>query len=435
MKAGNIFMNMFLPLSAAALMLCSCGGGSSSSEKPDDEPNISDETEAEETFPADWDSEKLPILAWDGIPAKLASNTTYSDIRNAYISYNLHWYSSADELKQVCKIGKDNGVGVFGWYNGLTEKILESEEEAKKAIDEIKDTEGLAYYNIADEPNAADFDKLATIVERVQKYDEKHPCYINLFPEYASEEQLGTSSYQEYLDEFIEKVPIPMLSFDYYPITNEGEGGKTIIRTTWFKNLEMARAASLKSGRPMWAFACIAKHLVYVRPEARFIRLQVYCDLAYGAKVIEYYSYYPSVTGYEYTPVDADGSKTSYYYNLQSINKELQNRARVFVGTKVTGVWHIGSSLPMGTTEISDSDLPLGVESVNTDGSDVVVSVLEKESAKYLMLVNASLSACKIQITFGRSVCQISETGGEKVIPASFSTSANCGEALIFKIS
>jgi hypothetical protein len=65
----------------------------------------------------------------------------------------------------------------------------------------------------------------------------------------------------------------------------------------------------------------------------------------------------------------------------------------------------------------------------------VVVSVLEKESAKYLMLVNASLSSCKIQITFGRSVSQISETGGEKAIPASFSTSANCGDALIFKIS
>ena len=62
-------------------------------------------------------------------------------------------------------------------------------------------------YFITDEPNAAQFPALGRLVAYLRERDPAHLAYINLFPTYATNEQLGNTgdtvtAYREHLRQY-----------------------------------------------------------------------------------------------------------------------------------------------------------------------------------------------------------------------------------------
>ena len=78
-------------------------------------------------------------------------------------------------------------------------------------------------YYIRDEPNARDFPELRKTVDEIRKARPGRLAYINLFPNYASEQQLGTKTYEEHVRRFVEEVGVDVLSMDHYPWMKPGE--------------------------------------------------------------------------------------------------------------------------------------------------------------------------------------------------------------------
>ena len=77
----------------------------------------------------------------------------------------------------------------------------------------------LGYY-VSDEPSARDFPALAKAVAAVKKHAPGKLAYINLFPTYSTLEalksRLGTKSYEEYLERFVQEVKPQLISYDNY---------------------------------------------------------------------------------------------------------------------------------------------------------------------------------------------------------------------------
>jgi hypothetical protein len=259
----------------------------------------------------------------------------------------------------------------------------ELKTDPENTVSRFMNHPSVAGYMLQDEPNRADFPELAEWAEKIRKTDDSHFCYLNLFPNYATEEQLGTRTYQEHVDLFVKEVPVQFISFDHYPIVGDS------LRANWYENLEVISRAATKAGKPFWAFALSVAHAKYPIPTLTQLRLQVFSDLAYGAQGIEYFTYwtppYDTVWKFNNGPITLEGKRSIVYDRIRQLNKEIEGLSDVFLGAKVISVSHTGIT-PQGASPLTE--LPEPVKSLKTEGTGAVVSILENGTSSYLVIVN-----------------------------------------------
>ncbi len=231
---------------------------------------------------------------------------------------------------------------------------------------------------------------MGTWAKRILAADPKHFVYLNLFPNFATDEQLGTKDYGEYVDAYVKEVPVQFLSFDYYPVF------KDHLAESWYANLETIAMKSRQANKPFWAFVLTTNFDEgHVTPQDQAaMRLQAYSDLAYGAQGIQYFTYWsatsidaPSGEDQRGAPISATGKRSVVYERVRALSKELQAWAPAFMGAKVVSVRHMGrGAIPRGTVRLTS--LPEQVKVLETHGAPAIVSVLENAGVRYLLLVN-----------------------------------------------
>ena len=253
--------------------------------------------------------------------------------------------------------------------------------------DALKDYPALAGYILRDEPPASLFGELAEWKRKLQRADPNHYSYINLFPNYADAGQLGTPTYQEYLDKFVKTVEPAFISFDSYPVVQDGK--QYAVRGDWYENLQRVSATAKKAGIPFWAFALSTHHFSYPTPTLSHLRLQMFTNLAYGAQTLEYFTYWQSSDPmFANAPIDLKGNRTAIYDTVKQMNAEVQGLAPVFLGSQVVSVGHTGT-LPAGTQRYEPK---APIESVTASGVGVVVSTIRRENRWFLVMVNRDVN-------------------------------------------
>jgi hypothetical protein len=321
-------------------------------------------------------SEPIPVLAWRGPPPEESTPARFQEAVDAGFTHSYSRFPDNDSMKKALDAAESAGLKLF-----LCTPELEAEPEA--TVRQFKNHPALGGYFIDDEPSAKDYPRLGKWIRRIQSVDATHPCYVNLFPDYASLKQLGCDSYAEYVDRFIEQVPTPMLSYDYYPVTNDG------LRPGWYQNMELIAKAAKKANRPLWAFSLSVPHGEYPMPTLEQVRLQIFSDLAYGTQVIQYFSYWTLGAGFGFkfhdAPIDESGKRTLVYDIVKQVNTEVQALAPVFRGATVESVGHTGDSIPVGTQRYTPTT---PVRKLETTGTGAVVSHLVNGDRRYLVVVN-----------------------------------------------
>jgi hypothetical protein len=320
------------------------------------------------------EKERIPVLAWFGVPEKETTPERYRELADCGFNLNFSGFSNLTTTATALDIAQSAGVAQ---YISLPELQKDPEGTARR----FKDHPALAGYHLRDEPSAADFPHLAKWARRIQAVDPQHPCYVNLFPNYATPAQLAAKSYREYVERFAAEVPVPFLSFDHYPVTAGG------LRSGWYENLEIVSEVARKSGKPFWAFALAVAHDPYPEAQLEHLRLQAFSDLAYGAACVQYFTYWTpesTVWNFHLAPIDVAGKRTPVYDRVRQVNAEVQGLARVFSGATVVSVGHTGA-LPSGTHAYEPAD---PVVRLDTGGRGAVVSLLEKGRSRYLVIVN-----------------------------------------------
>ena len=318
----------------------------------------------------------IPVHAWWSIPAEYTSAERYRELAEAGFTTSMSPLPNVEAVTKALDAAGQAGVKLF-----ITCPELSTDPEG--TVRRFMSHPALAGYHLTDEPNVKAFPELAAWVRKIQAVDPGHPCYINLYPTYANETQLGTPTYQAHVDSFVAAVPVTFISFDHYPVMKSG------LRPDWYENLEIISDAARKIGKPFWAFALsVAIDPVYPVATTATLRLQVYSDLAYGAQCIQYFTYWTPPSGSEKFrdgPITADGKRTPVYDLVREMNRELQARAGVFYGARVVSIGHTGSPIPKGTKPFAPFP---PFREVRTEGTGAVVSHLENGGATYLMVVN-----------------------------------------------
>ena len=330
------------------------------------------------------------IFPWGGMPGDPASgqwgdladmNAMMKDLYDT--GFNTSGFTGVPNLKHA----RNNQLMVIVQppFNASQETTQEQADEAvQKLMDSIADPEDRkAVYAVylRDEPNASLFPTLNVWSNAVKKQGVLP--YINLFPDYASPQQLGTKDYQEHLDQYVEICQPPYISYDNYSLF---EGGR-LDENRFYGNLESIRNKSLQAGIPFWNVILSNAHFNYAEPSDATLAIQVYSTLAYVGKGIGYFTYYaPQVGNYRLAPIDRFGYRTPVWAMMRNINLQIHSLVPVYGKLKSINVFHTGT-VPRDGKGIESAQL---IESVDNP-SLLVGEFVDPDGKPYAMVVNKNM--------------------------------------------
>lgn len=323
----------------------------------------------------------FPIMAFSGV--KTGKVSDFKNFKNAGFNISLDVYDSTSSMLQNLDAAEKASVKLFIYSDSL---ML----HPQKVINKIKNHPAFYGTYIADEPPVNNFPMLSWRISGIKEFDKKGKFYVNLFPNYASKEQLNASSYAEYLEKFVKTVPVDFISFDYYPIKNN------TVDVAWYKNLEDIRNLSINANKPFWAFANSTVFQDYKQPTLAGLKLQQFGNLLYGAKCLQYFIYwtldddYRSKNNFQYSIVYEDGTPTPSYDLVKSVNNQIHNLAWIFLNGEVKNVFHDGRVIPNGTTKLNA--LPSNFSLFNETNQSVLVSYLETPLNNFVIVQNKSIT-------------------------------------------
>jgi len=325
---------------------------------------------------------EIPILAWYSIPGgEFATEEHYQELKDCGFTYSFaHIYNYENAIQALDLCAKVGLKSIF--------MCPELEKQPEETVRKVMNHPGLGGYFLRDEPGNDAMDGLGEWARRIQSVDSKHPCYLNLLPVHG----LPEGTYEEHLRLFDEKVPLPQLSYDHYPV-NMNEKGEVYLNPRFYQNLEMVSAEGKRVGKPFWAFALSTAHGPYPIPTIDHLRLQMYSDLAYGAQLLQYFTYWnPGTETWDFhqAPVTQKGLRSTVYDLVREFNQEIQRRAFVWLGSQMESVYHLGETIPLGTTRLTS--LPHHFRQLSVDKGSILVSTLVNGDKHYVQIVNTSPS-------------------------------------------
>ena len=335
-------------------------------------------------------SGSFPIMAWNGPTAGQLDIAHFRQLADAGFTVDFSYLGTYELNKKALQLAQQVGVKLIISDNRIQpdKPVGRSElQEIDQVVRDYKSFPALLGYFVKDEPGASIFNNIAAIKHEIILRDPAHVVYVNLFPDDAGLRYVGTKTYQEYINRYIQIVRPKFFSYDNYPFLSSG------FKPGYYHNMEVIRSAAQKAGIPFWAFTMSCQlYPPYPAPKESWVRLQLYSDLAYGARGLIYYAYALPISGFNIAHVfedyrtsilDSTGKPTYIYSIAKRVNLEIQSLGPVIDGLRSVGVYQT-KPLPEGT-----NPLPKDFYVEKVTGGPMVVGYFKDESSQpYLLLVN-----------------------------------------------
>ena len=299
-------------------------------------------------------------------------------------------YSLCEKLGLSVIVSEGPHLTGHDWMKLSGEEI---DQYIKRMVQKAGHHKAIIGYYICDEPSALAFPALATAVAAVKKYAPGKLAYINVYPNYATlwqmnqiKSQLGTKTYTEYLERFVNEVKPQVISYDNYMVEYSMDLENKNKATKYYTNLvEVCRIAS-KYNIPFWNIVSSNQIRPYTTiPSPANLAFQAYTSLAAGAGGITWYTYHGQA--YAYNPLDKNENRTLTWRYLQEVNRQLSILGPIIKKLTSTGVYF--------TAPAPDTSLPLlpgkWVEKVDSDVPMMVGEFVSATDTNYVMVVNLSL--------------------------------------------
>jgi len=238
-------------------------------------------------------------------------------------------------------------------------------------------------FDLHDEPNASHFQSLKEASDVIHKVDRDTFAYINLLPTYATTGQLGASSYEEYLDQYLKVVKPTVVCYDNYSLMLDGS-----TRPDYYENLELVRKYALKYDVIPWNGILSWSHNnAYAEPTDAQMRWQVYTSLASGMKGIMYFIYWAPKEWEKDNPhraiVDYDGKPTRLGLGVKQLNTEMSVLGKTLMQLTSTDVYFTGN-IPAGCKKLGMTN----IIQLPSDKNLMIGFFKDKTGAQYAMIVN-----------------------------------------------
>jgi len=269
----------------------------------------------------------------------------------------------------------------------------EIDQYIKRMVENAGHSKTIIGYHICDEPSALAFPALAKAVAAVKKYAPGKLAAINLYPNYATiwqmgqiKSQLGTKTYTEYLERFVNEVKPQFISYDNYMVEMSMDMHNMDKAVSYYTNLLEARRIAVKYNLPFWNVVSSNQIRPFTTiPSPANLAFQAYTSLAAGVGGIRWYTYHGQAYGYN--PVDKNDNKTLTWRYLEEVNRQVSILGPIIKRLTSTGVYFTAPA-----PEISLPTLPGNwVEKVESDVPMMVGEFVSANGTRYVMVVNLSL--------------------------------------------
>ena len=318
----------------------------------------------------------FPVMAWNSVPADLA---VIKKMREC--GFTVAGFVSPQALKLCRKAGlkaivSDPRVSGYDWTKV---DAWVARRNVISLVKEVGKNPAVFGYYLRDEPGADFFPGLAKVASVLHEEAPDKWAYINLFPNYASPEQLGTASYPEYLRQFCAVCRPTTLSYDHYALMDDGS-----LRDGYWQNLEQMRAAARSNGLPFWNIVLGVAHFNYRELSAADCRFQVYSTLAYGARGIAYFTYFSTGFGNSrMAAIDQFGNPTATWGYVQNANLQIAALAPTLLQLNSDDVYHL-TNAPVGCHGSTNNDLVTGVDA----GDFMAGDFTHRDGSRYVLMLN-----------------------------------------------
>ena len=332
---------------------------------------------------ARFEQDRFGIGLWVDPPMDDQADARYKEIAEANFTFVIGGFGAhtpeqvARQLELCGKYGLKAVVRVQGY-----------------AEDQLPDSPACWGYTIKDEPSAADFPDIAAKVRAIREARPGKLGYINLFPSYASEDQLGTPSYEAHVEQYVETVDPDVLSMDHYPRF----GPKIDGRDNYCNDLGVMREYALRKNVPFWNFFNIMPFGLNTDPTEAQLRWQIFTSIAYGAKGVMYFCYYTPAGG-QFPKggaiIRCDGSRTEHYYQARRINEQVKHLGPTLMALTSTGVYRVAPGDDPAKV-LHDTPITALERAAYDPEFDLLVGVFRhKDGRRAVMLNNYMFAYCQ----------------------------------------
>lgn len=400
--------------------------------EPENEPLIKYD------FPYIDDAVEMPILGYMGVPGHTigtvvpsfltrANVKTYMDagfniLSGLYERVPLH----VPEVRKIIEICEEleltyfvNDTTYFSSFYAPQESVPSKDYFVDLMSDDFY-FESPAFGGIAvrDEPNIFCFDQMAKVNEALNEITgKKKIMYTNLYPKAANQYQLGFADtgaactweqYDEYVTSFLSKVEPTILAYDCYTLTRAGSvvsdvnGGEGIVGD-YIKSLSMYKKYAKQYNIPFWVTVAAHDHIYNSGSiPLKHTQWTVNTSLAYGAKGIQYYTYWNDGAGSPDVSYWADqsssraqgmvsinGAPTDNYYRIQKVNNQIKLIDHVLMGAEHVGIMQFGTQ----HVELMPEDVLYSFGNLYNITGDAFVGCFTHEGNEVYYIVNNSVDS------------------------------------------
>ncbi len=404
----------------------------------------------------------IPVIAHGGVPAGMngtaAVAKAYLDMLYAGFDVSTCTSSSFNKLNNKLRIAETKGLQLIvgegspnvDWYRNL----VNATGTYKSAI--------YGYY-IGDEPflehdssSHPTIDDLLPRVDAIHRVDSSaiiriclNPIYWHAMYDKDNQGRLlryNNKRYDEYIETCISRLKLKNLAFDNYSVSTAKDpitgNSKRVLKRQWFDNLEIIRSHSIKHHIPFCGYVLSAKHLTYMLPTIGTMRLQMYANLAYGAKSIAYYTYWHrwlKNEGSYYAPVDTSGNRRKdLYYALNRVNEEMARVSPLFAEGTVQQVYHINEASSNTLVKLlTPEHLPENIDSLVFEGKKgAIASIITKGDSTFLVIVNKDFEdSARLHIKGNRYLYHVSKLNLNNEVITTGDYVIDPGDIIIFNLT
>ncbi|BBH24224.1 hypothetical protein Back11_55690 [Paenibacillus baekrokdamisoli] len=242
--------------------------------------------------------------------------------------------------------------------------------------------------------------------------------YDFFFRLYTTRDNQG-SNYENYLDDWIQYSGANYILYDSYNFLYGSSDNPS-----YFQNAELVRS------RGLFHDVLYGGFLQSLDGDTRTVtmdmmRWNVYTLLTYGAKKLNWYTYWrpdPSVS-FNGTAVDDNGTLLPRYTQIQTLNSEMRKLGGTLKDLTSLRVYHTGTTIPMGTKSLPPNFFVKPADLTQP----VMIGYFKNTSGrKYVMLTNRDYTASKtVSFNFSpnpASITEISKTTGLEVSASGYNS-------------
>lgn len=301
---------------------------------------------------------EIPVGLWVTPPDGYQNTAEFARIRESGINFvnGFHYFENSNlKIMQTLDFCQENNLKYFANKAVVADDIHKyankpDETLLKKFTDGIKpymNHPAFAGELLIDEPGKPLFSALAKFTQAFEKAYPDKLWHVNLFPMYATG-GIQAPSYADYINNWMVEMNPKFVSYDSYPLLTDGK-----IINDYYHNLDLIRSKTRFKKIPFWVFI----QTLSIRgtpgvsnkrePSEADIRWQVWASLAFGAKGIQYFTYWTPGGGTEQfgdALITVDGKKTIRYDYVKKLNADFKEIGKILLECHAEGVIQTAAS-------------------------------------------------------------------------------------------